>query len=170
MKRNLMVSVLYICLAGALMSLAGVPGAGTIALAGTTSESDIQRGLDIAPVRLDLTGKNRALVARGSYIVNAQGGCNDCHTCPSFTEGHDPHQGQPEEINAANYLAGGAHFGPFIVSANVTPDGNGLPAGHTYEEFVQIMRTGVDPVAGLRKDDRQRPPRRLRVPPLDPAR
>src|SRR4051794_4815650 len=36
-------------------------------------------GLSIAPVSLDLRGKNHELVGLGSYIVNAQGGCNDCH-------------------------------------------------------------------------------------------
>jgi len=36
-------------------------------------------GLRIAPVPLHFKGKNRELVGLGSYIVNAQGGCNDCH-------------------------------------------------------------------------------------------
>ncbi len=35
------------------------------------NESRIQRGLEIAPVSLNLEGKNRALVGLGSYIVNA---------------------------------------------------------------------------------------------------
>ncbi len=35
------------------------------------NESRIQRGLEIAPVQLNLDGKNRALVGLGSYIVNA---------------------------------------------------------------------------------------------------
>ena len=35
--------------------------------------SRIQRGLASAPVPLDLAGKNRALVAQGSYLVNAAG-------------------------------------------------------------------------------------------------
>ena len=47
---------------------------------GSSENSQIQIGMDIAPVHLDLTGKNRSLVGLGSYIVNAQGGCNDCHT------------------------------------------------------------------------------------------
>ena len=43
-----------------------------------SEESRIQRGFDIAPVHLNLEGKNRALVGLGSYIVNAQVDCNGC--------------------------------------------------------------------------------------------
>jgi hypothetical protein len=113
--------------------------------AGKGSESEIQRGFDIAPVRLSLKGKNRALVGLGSYIVNT-GGCNDCHTNPSYAPGGDPFKGEPEQINTAGYLAGGTPFGPFI-SANLTPDANGLPAGLTRDEFIALMRTGHDPDA-----------------------
>ena len=82
--------------------------------------SNIQRGAAIAPVPLDMTGLNPALVKEGSYIVNAQGGCNDCHTVPSYVDGANPFFGQPELINAPCYLAGGADFGPFR-SRNLTP-------------------------------------------------
>ena len=53
---------------------------------GSSESSQIQIGMDIAPVHLDLKGKNRSLVGLGSYIVNAQGGCNDCHTWRITTE------------------------------------------------------------------------------------
>jgi hypothetical protein len=102
----------------------------------------VRRGYQVAPVPLDLAGKNYALVGLGSYLVNSIGGCNDCHTQPSYAAGHDPFLGQPKKVNSANYLAGGQHFGPFV-SRNLTPE-NGLPAGHTYAEFVQMMRTGKD--------------------------
>lgn len=108
------------------------------------SESRIQRGFAIAPVPLNLKGKNRALVGLGSYIVNAQGGCNDCHTHPSYAPGGDPFLGQPEQINTAQYLAGGRVFGPFV-SANITPDPTGKPAGLTLGEFRDLLRTGHDP-------------------------
>jgi len=85
---------------------------------------------------------NKTKVGLGSYIVNAQGGCNDCHTNPSYTANGDPHNGDPEQINTAHYLAGGAHFGPNTVSANITPDGQGNPAGMTRAEFIQTLRTG----------------------------
>ena len=62
-------------------------------------ESKIQQGYRINPVQLSMAGKNRALVGMGSYIVNT-GGCNDCHTHPSYLPGHNPFLGQPEAINA----------------------------------------------------------------------
>src|SRR6185295_4338817 len=106
-------------------------------------ESKVQQGFAIAPVPLDLRGKNRALVGKGSYIVNAQGGCNDCHTAPPFAPGHDPFLGQPKEVNAANYLGGGTEFGPFV-SRNITPDEHGRPAGLTLNQFITALRTGID--------------------------
>ena len=110
-----------------------------------TLEERIQRGFAIAPVPLNLKGKNVAFVGLGSYIVNAQGGCNDCHTNPPFAMGGDPFLGQPRKVNAARYLAGGMAFGPGIVSRNITPDANGLPGGLTFQEFLHVMRTGEDP-------------------------
>ena len=107
------------------------------------SESEVRQGLRIAPVPLDLRHRNRALVGLGSYIVNAQGGCNDCHTNPSYLPGGDPHLGQPEHINGPCYLSGGQHFGPFV-SRNLTPNAQGLPAGLTFDEFLNIIRTGID--------------------------
>jgi hypothetical protein len=53
--------------------------------------------------------------------------------------------GQPKVINAARYLAGGTPFGPGLVSANLTPDQFGRPAGLTFPEFKALMRTGRDP-------------------------
>jgi len=125
-------------------------------------ESKIQQGFALAPVHLDLRGKNRALVGLGSYIVNT-GGCNDCHTVPPYVLDHDPFLGQPAQVNAANYLGGGDHFGPIIVSRNITPDANGLPAGLTRDQFIAAFRTGIDkdgailqvmpwPVFGLKTD------------------
>lgn len=104
----------------------------------------IIRGFQISPVRLDLQGKDLALVGLGSYIVNGQGGCNDCHTNPPFAEGGNPHLGQPKEINSERYLAGGTTFGPVITSRNLTPDENGKPAGLTFAQFRLTIRTGKD--------------------------
>jgi len=105
----------------------------------------IQRGIEIAPVHLDFSHKDRNLVGLGSYIVNAQAACNDCHTCPSYAPGHNPFEGGDGAINAANYLAGGVPFGPTIVSANITPDENGKPAGLDFDEYLELIRTGHDP-------------------------
>jgi hypothetical protein len=107
------------------------------------SDSRVRRGYEIAPVPLETKGLNRALVGLGSYIVNAQGGCNDCHTNPPYAPGGDPFLGQPEIVNAAGYLAGGVQFGPFT-SRNLTPRANGRPAGLTLRQFMKTMRTGTD--------------------------
>ena len=114
------------------------------AVAMTAQGSRIQRGAEVAPVPLHMDGLNPALVREGSYIVNAQGGCNDCHTVPSYAAGGNPFAGEPEVVNAACYLAGGAPFGPGIVSRNITPRANGLPANRTLAQFKELMRTGKD--------------------------
>ena len=112
--------------------------------AAAQGNSQVVKGQNIAPVPLNLSGLNPALVGLGSYIVNAQGGCNDCHTSPSYAPGGDPFMGQPEVVNAAGYLAGGAQFGPFT-SRNLTPRAPGArPAGLTLEQFMQAMRHGTD--------------------------
>jgi hypothetical protein len=103
----------------------------------------IQKGFDIAPVPLDFKGKDIDRVGLGSYLVNATGGCNDCHTNPGFVFGSDPFAGQPKQVNKERYLAGGGIFGPFI-SRNITPDDKGLPAGLTFDQFLEVMRHGKD--------------------------
>src|SRR5215510_5025390 len=113
------------------------------AAAGEFFASRVAVGYRINPVELRLRGKNRFLVGLGSYLVNAGGGCNDCHTHPSFAPGGDPFQGETEIINTAQFLTGGRQFGP-ITSANITPDENGRPAGLTFEEFEHVLRTGED--------------------------
>ena len=117
---------------------------------------EVQIGFSIAPVKLNLKDKDPELVGLGSYIVNAQGGCNDCHTCPSYAPGHNPFPppifgvGGDGQINAATYLAGGVDFGPpgnVVTSANLTPDpATGRPEGLTLEQFEIAIRTGHDPV------------------------
>jgi hypothetical protein len=123
----------------------------------TGSESKIQRGFDIAPVPLNLAGKNRSLVGLGSYLVNGDGDCDGCHSAgpqTQFLPGGNPYFGQPEQINPATYLGGGRDFGPYpgpgssihIVSRNLTPDHTGLPiGGDTFDEFRHTIRTGLDP-------------------------
>ena len=106
--------------------------------------NEVRIGLAIAPVPLDLNGRNVHLVGLGSYIVNAQSACADCHSCPTYAVGHNPYLGQAKQFNPANYLAGGVPFGPFT-SANITPDANGNPAGLTQHQFKHVLRTGQDP-------------------------
>jgi hypothetical protein len=110
----------------------------------SSDEARIQRGFQIAPVPLDLDGKDPDLVGLGSYIVNAQALCSDCHSCPTYAPGHNPFLGEPKQFNKRNYLAGGVPFGPFI-SANITPDEKGLPGGLTFAQYLRLIRTGHDP-------------------------
>jgi len=132
-------------------ALAAVAAAALLFAAGVRadddgSESQIKRGFQIVPqgVHLNLAGKNRALVGLGSYIVNTSG-CNDCHTHPEYLPGGNPFAGQPEMINFPQYLTGGRKFGPFITSANLTPDASGKPAGLTLRDFITTLRTGHNP-------------------------
>jgi len=114
----------------------------------------VRIGFEITPVPLDLQGKDRELVGLGSYLVNAVGGCNDCHTqgpTSEYAPGGNPFFGQPKVVNAAAYLGGGRDFGalapntPHIVSRNLTPDKTGRPeGGRSFAEFLHIMRTGED--------------------------
>ena len=109
-------------------------------------EAKVRRGLEIAPLPLNLRGRNRALVGFGSYIVNAQGDCNGCHTVDfdPYLPGGNPFFGEPEQIDPDKYLVGGSFFGPFR-SRNLRPHADtGLPAGFTFEEFLHVIRTGED--------------------------
>jgi hypothetical protein len=109
-----------------------------------TERQRIERGFKISPVTLHFNRRNWEVVGLGSYLVNAVGGCNDCHSNPAYADGGDPHLGQPEKANTANFLAGAAFFGPFV-SRNITPDADtGLPAGLTFRQFKKELRTGVD--------------------------
>ena len=130
------------------------------------TDSRIQIGFKIAPVPLNLEGKDRALVGLGSYLVNAVADCNGCHSSGSaplgiypYITGFNPYFNQhPEKIDPTVYLNGGASFGtvgtptgpngyggPAIITRNLTPDKNGRPeGGHTLAEFKQILRHGTD--------------------------
>jgi hypothetical protein len=145
MKRKFLLC-LSLALAALIVAIVSSPitvsSQSKLAAIGNNDESLIQRGFEIAPVPLNLQGKNRALVGLGSYIVNT-GGCNDCHTNPSYAPGGDPFAGEPEQINVPCYLSGGMDFGPFR-SRNLTPDSQGRPAGLTYAEFLHVLRTGED--------------------------
>jgi hypothetical protein len=153
----------------ATMTLAGVAIAGMLISSprGRADDRDdrddrdprIEKGFDIAPVPLDLEGKNRKLVGLGSYIVNAVADCDGCHSAGPRTEfamGGNPYFGQPTKVNPATYLGGGRDFGELvpppgigsahIISRNLTPTPKtGLPEGdHTFEQFLTIFRTGKD--------------------------
>jgi hypothetical protein len=116
----------------------------------------VDRGFRIAPVPLNLRGRNADLVGIGSYLVNAALECNGCHSAgpaTQFAAGGNPYFGQEAVTNPATYLGGGRDFGafpaegpfPHIISRNLTPGKNGKPAGDlTYAAFRDIMRNGTD--------------------------
>ena len=108
------------------------------------TKAKVVTGLAIAPVPLDLRGKNKALVGLGSYIVNAQADCGGCHSNTLYAPGGDPHRGEPAVINEDTYLSGGGElFGPFV-PRDLTPNGAGEPAGLSLDEFIETIRTGRD--------------------------
>ena len=119
-----------------------------------SNDSRIRRGLEAAPVPLNMEGKDRALVGLGSYLVNIVASCDDCHSAGQATQyapGGNPFFGQPKIVNQATYLSGGLDFGalvpgsPHIVSRNLTPDKTGRPeGGRSLAEFVHIFETGED--------------------------
>lgn len=116
----------------------------------------VQQGMQIAPVKLNMQNLDPNLVGYGSYLVNAGGNCNGCHsdgTATQYAKGGNPYFGQNAVVNPATYLGGGRDFGafpttgnfPHIISRNLTPDYTGLPVGgDTFDQFLQIMRTGID--------------------------
>lgn len=118
-------------------------------------DARVRIGFNVAPVPLDLKGKNKELVGLGSYMVNVASACNDCHSAgppTQYTPGGNPYFGQPKRVNPATYLGGGNDFGPMIpgsahiVSRNLTPDASGRPiGGDSFEHFLHVMRTGQDP-------------------------
>jgi hypothetical protein len=99
----------------------------------------IQIGFQIAPVTLNLAGKDQDLVGLGSFIVNAIGDCNGCHTSagpPNFNyaSSHNPYFGQPYfnqkppfRTDPKAYLSGGADFGPAVPPSPVPPSPPGFP-------------------------------------------
>ncbi len=124
-------------------------------------KAKIAIGFSIAPVPLNLKGKDESLVGLGSYIVNASGDFNGCHTMSpqtEYTPTGNPYLLRPpqgpfsgmRQANPATYLGGGNDFGPLpglahLYSRNLTPDKTGRPAGgFTYRQFFTVIRTGKD--------------------------
>jgi cytochrome c553 len=127
------------------------------------TSSKIKIGFAIAPVPLNLAGRSKALVGYGSYIVNAVGDCNGCHTAggpPNFNyaAGGNPYFNQPQVVDPTVYLSGGMDFGPVgtptgptsypgpdIIARNLTPNKDGVPeGGMDLSKFKEIMRHGRD--------------------------
>ena len=117
--------------------------AGGNAVAGVGANTNVK--VAYSPVLLNVRGKSLNLIKRGSYLLNTVGSCSGCHTNPEFAEGGNPYNNEPLQINTAGFLAGGQDFGNGIISANITPDANGNPAGLSLEKFITTLTTGQDP-------------------------
>ena len=142
---GVLTSALVVATAVKMQGQQGGRGGGNSQGADNGEGSKIQIGFSIAPVPLNLAGKNPSLVGLGSYIVNAQGDCAGCHSNPQYAPGGDPHLGQPEREDPAGHLRGGNQlFGPLIVPRNLTPNADGLPGGLTLEQFLEVFSIGTD--------------------------
>jgi hypothetical protein len=157
---NRTVDIITTATACAVVLTVGSLSASSGAHADESDDALIRIGFEIAPVPLDLEGKDRRLVGLGSYIVNGVSNCNDCHSAgpaTQYAKGGNPYfkGSQPTVENPATYLGGGRVFPPLvantpgatptIVSRNLTPDKTGRPeGGRTFAEFSYIMRTGTD--------------------------
>ena len=107
---------------GSMRRAVGVLGLGAVVTVGVR-ESSSRPGAGIATINQGWPGsatdagaarsarRNLAQVGRWKLPGEA-GGCNDCHTCPSYAEGHDRFSKGDGAITAENSLAGGTAFGP----------------------------------------------------------
>jgi hypothetical protein len=110
-------------------------------------------GYAIAPVPLNLEGKNRELVGLGSFIVNAQADCNGCHTAggpPNFNYANNANPyflNQPlgTKTDPTTYLAGGSPFGQAVPSSASI---GGFPSG-SIPPFYPPNGYPIDPTTGF---------------------
>lgn len=93
---------------------------------GNNEEGQLIRiGYAIAPVPLNLEGRNRDLMGLGSFIVNAQADCNGCHTAGGPPNFNYANKGNPyflyhplgTKTDPTTYLAGGTPFGQAVPSS-----------------------------------------------------
>jgi len=144
-------------LALSVITLAGSLTVLTAAHAQSSPSSDeeqlVRIGYEIAPVPLKLDGKNRDLVGLGSFIVNAQGDCNGCHTGGgppnyNYANNGDPYflkQPLGPKTDPTTYLAGGAPFGPAVPSSASV---GGFPSGSVPPSYPPDGYPG-DPATGF---------------------
>lgn len=144
-----------------VIALAGVIYAPRSVQAQERGNSDeaslIQIGFAIAPVPLNLQGKNPSLVGLGSFIVNAQADCNGCHTAGGPPNFNFANNGNPYFLNQplgtktdpTTYLAGGTPFGlavPPSAAVGGFPPGS-IPSSYPPDGYPIDPSTGF-PYAG----------------------
>ena len=152
--------------AGAVLALGVIGLAGgfgsspTVEAQGSGNDDEarlVHIGYAIAPVPLNLEGKNRNLVGLGSFIVNAQADCNGCHTAGGPPNFNYANNGNPYFLNQplgtktdpTTYLAGGSPFGqavPSSASVGGFPSGS-IPSSYPPDDYPIDPTTGF-PYAG----------------------
>ena len=111
----------------------------------------VTRGFAISPVAYDvsaLPALSQGEFGRGSYLVNAVGGCSDCHTNPA--------RGMTGSITTGSYLSGGAVFAvppplqqPLGIVRSMSADLTGATQGSiatgkiAFAQFVGILTQGL---------------------------
>ena len=111
-------------------------------------DSRVQAGFAYARsqgITLDFKKKDRKLVGLGSYLVNAVGGCNDCHTAPPFTQDPFDHLGAPKQIKKRllpgwRYAVRASRDNGTPVSRDITPWEDGKPAGLSLRQFLHVIK------------------------------
>src|SRR5260370_9491674 len=97
----------------------------------------VEQGFDASPIpknKLQFSGKDRALVGLGAYLVNAAGDCSGCHSFPRFlpkgdTAGSDPAFGDPYSGVPSHQLVSG----PCLANYNIN---HSLPDGTCFGRFM----------------------------------
>jgi hypothetical protein len=124
-------------------------------------EQFVHIGYAIAPVPLNLEGKNRDLVGLGSFIVNAQADCNGCHTAGGPPNFNYANNGNPyffsqllgTKTDPTTYLAGGTPFGQAVPSSASV---GGFPSGSI--PFIRQTAIPLIPQPDFRMPDRSLSP------------
>ncbi|MBV8143602.1 MAG: hypothetical protein JO184_01255, partial [Gammaproteobacteria bacterium] len=99
----------------AVGSLSGITPARADGNEEDSERSRIRIGFEVAPVPLNMAGKDPALVGLGSYFVNVLDHCNTCHSAgpaTEFAKGGNPYFkiNGGAVANQATYLGGGRVF------------------------------------------------------------
>jgi hypothetical protein len=106
--------------------------------------SKIRIGYEIAPVPLDLRGKNRVLVGLGSYIVNTRAADTTYHDDRDLGSGGDVERDGADAALGARCVAAGHGFVP-SESAGLQPACACRPADLTFEQFAAAIRAKAAP-------------------------
>jgi hypothetical protein len=124
----------------------GVPPKGRAANDNNPTQDEklkIEIDARIAPVPLTIGRKDSSTVYLGSYLVNAVGGCNDCHTNHLLPQAEIRTSASLRRSTRPNIWAAERHLVRLLRATS-----RRMPqvshAGLSYSDFVQVIRTGKD--------------------------